>query len=312
MVALVLNGIVGGLVVVGIVRDREPSPAATVAVLVVGSLLYLLAIVLTMLLVFVAIRTTADGILGRTGAAADAWRTAVRCVPRALSIFALGIGGGIAVGAVTALLVYLGANEHWGAFVLVLLLSLLLLAVAAVICWLKFSYTLPAMLLEGHEPVGDGQALNTRPIGLFAAAGRSWRLTSGRAWRTLGIVLLMSMIVGAATSLVSPIVQIPTSVLSATDSSVVVTTIVSAVSMGFAALMSCLSPIVSGATLTVLYADARIRDEGLGQGVHGYATQGIPANPWIGGGVSARPGEAPWSQIGIVPEVRGGQDGQYR
>ncbi|TNM46064.1 hypothetical protein FHP29_03755 [Nocardioides albidus] len=65
-------------------------------------------------------------------------------------------------------------------------------AVAALCCWLwiRFYYLpVPALMLE--------------PVGVFAAIGRGWRLTSRQYWRTFGIALLTVIIAQFAGGLLS-------------------------------------------------------------------------------------------------------------
>jgi hypothetical protein len=51
--------------------------------------------------------------------------------------------------------------------------------------------------------------------------------------------------------------------------------------------------------VTVLYADARIRDEQLAAAVLGHLQHRNPPNPWTEAG---RPGDIPWAGVGVPPE----------
>ena len=279
-------------------REVLPSTTAVVAALAFGLPLYLLQIASSMLVVFATVRATADGVLGRRSDVAGTWRTSVRSLPRAATLFGLGaVVSLLLIGAVVGLAV-LAYAEHWGPFALLLVLLIFVLIAAALLGWLKLSLTIPAMLLEGNEPIGDGDLLDTRPAGLFASMRRSWRLTSRRAWRTLLIVWLMSFISGAVVGVVSPLLQVPLSLLtSAADDNVAAITTAMSAALGSA--LSILPTLLTAVTVTVLYVDARIRDEQLAPTVLGHLQHGTPANPWAETG---RPGDAPWAAVGIPPE----------
>ncbi|MEZ0578275.1 hypothetical protein [Nocardioides sp. MH1] len=93
--------------------------------------------------------------------------------------------------AVAVLLVVLVAVAT-GDVLVTVLISLLVVAATVPVCmWLWIKLVLlatPALMLE--------------PIGVFAAFGRSWRLTGGQFWRVLGIALLTVLITGTAGQIV--------------------------------------------------------------------------------------------------------------
>jgi hypothetical protein len=114
------------------------------------------------------------------------------------------------------------------------------------------------------------QALVVERLPLFAAVRRSWALTRGFFWRTLGIVLLVNVIVGVATNVVvTPItfvvsllfgVAAPTggtdAVLAMTGVLLIVTAVVTAIAGAFGLVLQT-------ATAALLYLDVRMRKEGL-------------------------------------------------
>ena len=295
------SGLLGLVTAVTLVIPAQggdsPSTAGFVASVAIGIPLYLIQVAISLLLMFATVRATADAVLGRRSDVAGIWRTTVRSMPRAAALFGLGVLVSLLLTGAVIGLVLLAVAERWATFALLLVLLILMLIAAGLLVWLKLSYTIPAMVLEGDEPIGTADPLDTRPAGLFASAGRSWRLTAGRAWRTLLIVWLMSFISSAVASVVSPLMQVPLSLLtSGGDDSVAA--IGSAISAALGGALSILPTLLTTITVTVLYADARIRDEQLAVAVLGHLQTGHPANPWTS---TPEPGAAPWAAVGVPP-----------
>jgi len=274
-----------------------PSTAGFVASVAIGIPLYLIQVAISLLLGFATVRATADAVLGRRSDVAGIWRTTVRSLPRAAALFGLGVLVSLLLTGAVIGLVLLAVAERWATFALLLAVLILLLIAAGLLVWLKLSYTIPAMVLEGDEPIGTPDPLDTRPAGLFASAGRSWRLTAGRAWRTLLIVWLMSFISSAVASVVSPLMQVPLSLLTSGGDDTVAA-IGSAISAALGGALSILPTLLTTITVTVLYADARIRDEQLAPAILGHLQTGNPANPWTS---TPAPGAVPWADVGVPP-----------
>ncbi|PRY68942.1 hypothetical protein B0I08_103147 [Glaciihabitans tibetensis] len=105
---------------------------------------------------------------------------------------------------------------------------------------------------------------------LFPAIRRSWSLTTGYFWRTLGIQLLVNVIVTTATQIIIlPIsfflvfyatVTNPTGDVEALDNIFLLTTIITTVA---SALIGSVTAIIVSATSALIYIDLRIRKEGL-------------------------------------------------
>ncbi|HEY2556917.1 MAG TPA: hypothetical protein VGI08_07410 [Diaminobutyricibacter sp.] len=115
-------------------------------------------------------------------------------------------------------------------------------------------------------------------LGIGASMTRSWRLTAGYFWKTLGVILLIAVIVYAVTQIITtPIALIggmvsvlvnPTGLgASSTDSSVtqvflselginVITTVVTAV-------IGAVMAVVQSSAVALIYIDLRMRKEGL-------------------------------------------------
>ena len=119
---------------------------------------------------------------------------------------------------------------------------------------IKFSVASPAMVLEN--------------LGVFAAIGRSWRLTRGNFWRLFGINILTSIIISMVTGVFSGVV-----VLLGTFSTVVASSSTNDV-MGALSITFIISMVVTAISLLItlpfsssvnalLYIDLRMRKEGL-------------------------------------------------
>lgn len=132
----------------------------------------------------------------------------------------------------------------------------LLAAVAALWLATRTALATPALVLEG--------------IGPLAALRRSFALTRGRRmWRVLGIVLLIQLLVGAATQIIGGVVGFAATliyivVLIATDFQqfALAASIMLVLTMLGTFIASTLVQPFAAAAATVLYADVRMRDEG--------------------------------------------------
>lgn len=113
-------------------------------------------------------------------------------------------------------------------------------------------------------------ALLIERLPLARAVRRSWSLTTGYFWRTLGIQLLVAVIVSVAAQIVLLPVSFglgifialsnPTGDLEALDSMFLTTIIITTV---LSALIGAVTAIISSATSALIYVDLRIRKEGL-------------------------------------------------
>ena len=107
-------------------------------------------------------------------------------------------------------------------------------------------------------------------VGLFAAVARSWRLTNGFFWKTLGITLLVNVVIstinqiisiplsfisGIGTTLINP-TQDPTAGVTIAVIGVVLTLLASLV-------ISVIGSVVASSVLALIYIDIRMRREGL-------------------------------------------------
>ncbi|MFT4122663.1 MAG: hypothetical protein QM635_02410, partial [Microbacteriaceae bacterium] len=132
-----------------------------------------------------------------------------------------------------------------------------------------------AVLLAGYLWLGTRlslvpSALVIERLPFGAAVARSWRLTAGAFWRTLGIELLVQLIVGTA----SQVLSIPIGIAYALTITLVDPqgdeTVLIAVSAGFEVLsvglsvvLGAIGAVLQAAVAALIYIDLRMRREGL-------------------------------------------------
>jgi hypothetical protein len=154
-------------------------------------------------------------------------------------------------------------------------------------------------------------------VKLFPAVRRSWSLTTGYFWRTLGIQLLVNAMVATATQviilpitfvlIISSVLTNPTGDLDAMSSTIFTTTIITTV---VAALIGSVTAIIISATSSLIYVDLRMRKEGLDltlvkyvearqSGDVGTGPDGAPLDPYRPGATapdaSHTPNDSPWA-----------------
>jgi len=188
-----------------------------------------------------------------------------------------------------------GALLGVGAF----LLLTPLLVVLAVFLMTKLAVVPSVIVLEG---AGVGRAI-----------ARSWSLTRGRFWPTFGIIMLVSIIMGVASSVVTTPLSIVASLLGAVvaptggaEAAIVAGVISVFVTAALAFLISSISLVVQATSAALIYLDLRMRKEGIdirmqryverrdaGDAVleDPYAYDPNAVAPW-------RPGAAPYGQAG--------------
>lgn len=105
---------------------------------------------------------------------------------------------------------------------------------------------------------------------LRAALSRSWSLTRGYFWRTLGIQLLVSVIVQVVTAIISTPLQILLGFGSALinpngdETGLIVTVVVLyLITIVVAVVFGAIAAVVQAATTSLIYIDIRMRKEGL-------------------------------------------------
>lgn len=157
----------------------------------------------------------------------------------------------------------------------VLIGILVILAAVPLWIWLATKLLLvPSVLVLEHA-------------GLRTAIVRSWRLTRGRFWNTLGVVFLVNLIMSTAAGLVSFPLTLLGQLLGAviaptgeTDSSAIVAAIiVNVVPQLLVYVVQAVAIVVECAAATFIYLDSRMRYEGLDQDLLSYLERrdaGVP------------------------------------
>ena len=145
---------------------------------------------------------------------------------------------------------------------------------------------------------------------LFASVARSWSLTRGYFWKTLGITLLVNVIVQTASQIVSvPISLIATfassliNVNGEEETAIVVGAITLALSGVVSVVIGAVASVLASSVLTLIYIDIRFRKEGLDLELSRYAEarqtgDSSVSNPYERdfGVTAARPAnDSPWA-----------------
>ncbi|MDR3360072.1 MAG: glycerophosphoryl diester phosphodiesterase membrane domain-containing protein [Bifidobacteriaceae bacterium] len=195
--------------------------------------------------------TVAQGAIGKKVTIGSSWNAIGRRIPPLIGqvfLVALMLAAAILVPLVPLVIgLAIGQDELGSNVGMAIVLGLAgLFAAAAAACWVtvRTVFAPAALVLEGQ--------------GVIQSIKRSWQLTQGRFWRTLGIYLLVSMIAG----MIAGVVSVPVSLVAlfATEASTIGLAVSTVVATVLSGMLS--TPFVA-ATVALLYLDARIRSEGL-------------------------------------------------
>ncbi|MDQ1122933.1 hypothetical protein [Microbacterium trichothecenolyticum] len=114
--------------------------------------------------------------------------------------------------------------------------------------------------------------------GIVAGIARSWRLTRGRFWPTLGVIVIISLGFGAIAQIISipfslvggllPVIVAPTGTDEA--GALVGSLAVQVVGQLGVVLVQCIALVVQSTSAALVYVDARMRTEGLDHDLHAY------------------------------------------
>jgi hypothetical protein len=191
-----------------------------------------------------------QSVTARRPTVAETWRAAAGRIGPCLAFVVLSVGGVTLVYclvtvAAVGLIGLLGGSSDDAMMVLGVVL-VLALAAAACFLFVRLFYALPAIVVERLGPV--------------AAAKRSWRLSRGLFWRTIGLFALSTWLINAAAGTMSQVgwlVSLPLAIWTPEAAMVLVAPV----------LITLLSAIISvpltSSVWTLIYVDARIRREGL-------------------------------------------------
>jgi hypothetical protein len=252
-------------------------------VLALGGIAGLVYFIAQVILTGVLTVTVGQGVLGRKETLGGAFTAAFsRFWPLLGVIFFEGLflGGGFLLTAIVliVIIVLLASAHVVAAAVIVGILGFLAAIFFAIMIGVRWLLAVPAVMLEQTGPL--------------QAMGRSWRLTRGGAWRVFGIMLLTGLIV----SIFSYIIQIPFTIAGegvtfASVSSHHVTLVGAFIAAIGQVISVTLSAPITAAVIALLYADLRMRREGLDIVLQAAAAQ--PAGPGAAGPWMTAPGTAP-------------------
>jgi hypothetical protein len=238
------------------------------------------AIVTAAILTGILTVAVGQGVLGRKETLGGAVQAAMsRIGPLLATIVLAGLivafGWMAAIGLSVGLALLLAKVAHLVAIgILVGVLGGLTATVFAAIVGIRWSLAIPVVILERRDPL--------------ASLGRSWRLVRGSAWRVLGITLLASLIAG----LISGVIRAPFDLAggaSALGGTQLHPTITATLASGVGAIIaSTLTAPLTAAVSVLLYADLRMRKEGMAATLQA-AAAAQPAGP----GTPAEP-PSPW------------------
>jgi hypothetical protein len=274
--ALLLTGFVSvmTLLVVGIVgflainrtltatgADADTIAAGAVATMLIAAFVpVVLSIVVTAILQGVVVLEVARGTLGQKLKLSGLWRAARgrigALVGWSLLLTAIVV---VALGVVALLIgVIVAFGGAAGVAVGVLLGIFAVLGAVVIAFWLGTRIALvPSVLMLERLP-------------LRAAIARSWSLTTGYFWKTLGIQLLVAVIV----QVVSSIITTPLNLLASfgtflvnpngDETGFIVSSVVlSVVTVVVTIVFGAIAAVVQSATTALIYIDLRMRKEGL-------------------------------------------------
>jgi len=243
-------------------EDRDTIAAGALLQVVLASLIpLLLTIAGAVFLQGVIVTEVARATLGEKLRLGEAWKaTWPRFWPLVAWTLVASLAMMLAIGLLIGLIVLLVSlgGGFVGASVAVGILGFLVLIAA--VFWLSTKLAL----------VPSGIVLER--LGFAAAIRRSWSLTTGYFWKTLGIQLLVAFIVGTVSQVVTTPVSVIFSVVAGsldptgsaiTDNNITTIVVLYIVLALLSIITSSVTAVAQSATTALIYIDLRMRKEGL-------------------------------------------------
>ncbi|GAA1725480.1 hypothetical protein [Microbacterium paludicola] len=240
---------------------------------VVGVIVTLALSALNVVVQGVVVAEVSRATVGERATLRELWAIVRPSFWRLVGYFVLQLLAILVVALVVAVPVIIGAGTEQ--YLLAALIFPLLLAMIPLWAWIGTKlYLVPsAIVLEG--------------IGPIAGIRRSWQLTRGRFWPTFGVMVLISVIVSVASSIVTAPLQLFGSFLPVIvmpfgegtpepgdfGAALATMLVVTIVTMALQLLVSAIGTIVTGAGGALMYIDARMRREGLDLRLQSYVEQ---------------------------------------
>ncbi|GAA1513742.1 hypothetical protein BJ978_002022 [Agromyces terreus] len=126
--------------------------------------------------------------------------------------------------------------------------------------------------------------------GIAAAVRRSWRLTTGFFWRTLGIIVLVGVLLNIASQIVLQPISLVGGLLPAivdptgSGAAIPITIVLAVVTLLVTLVIGSITTVVQAAVIGIVYIDLRMRSEGLDLELQRHVEQrdaGLPVgDPW--------------------------------
>ena len=217
-----------------------------------------ISIVASAFLQGVMVVEVATGTLGERLGFGALWRRAAKRIGPLLGWTAIVTLAVLLVVALFVGVVVVGALTSPAALVVAIVATLLGgLGVVVLAAWLGTKLAIvPSIIVLEHAGIGT-------------AVRRSWRLTNGYFWRTLGTLLLVALILNVAAQVVVQPISLVGTILAVlidpngTGSGLTITIITTVVTLILSIIIGAITAVVQAALVAVIYVDLRMRQEGL-------------------------------------------------
>ena len=220
------------------------------------TLLYVASAVTAVALTGMLSYPVGEAVLGRKPTIGETWRRTRGLIPRLVGLCLILFIPVVVVfaGLITLIIVAFDQGSEFAGAVGIFATVAALVAMAYVA--VRFALATAALVLE--------------ELGVVRSLRRSWALTEGRFWRTLGVLFVASLIVGVVQQVLAFGFQIVgaalgvafTSTVGGQDSEIAFAVVVLGVTVIGSLLASLLAQPFLAAVGALLYTDARIRKEG--------------------------------------------------
>lgn len=271
---VVLTAAVGGVAIASFARlDTVPPGSDDFNAILAGSTVITAATALVLGLATGALSVVVQGVVVSEVAHAvvsekprlrDVWARVKPVFWRLVGYSALSaLAGLIVVGVVVGIVTLLVISVIWVGVAVGILLAMVL--VAGYLWFAPKLFLVPSVIILERA-------------GVFRAVARSWRLTRGRFWSTLGVLLIISIAFG----IVAQIVAIPLSLVSGLIPVLVDPTgssgveafvgylVVQLIGQLAILLVQCIALVVQSTSAALVYVDARMRVEALDHDLQSY------------------------------------------
>lgn len=257
--------------------DRQVNdllPGSIAAVLLSSLLPVALAVIASALLQGIVVIEVSRAALGEKLRLGELWRRVRPRFGRLIGWTLLVAGIVLVLLAVLAGMVFLGVLlGPVGIAVGVSLTVLLALGLTVVGVWIGVKLSLvPSAIVVERLP-------------LRAAVRRSWTLTTGYFWRTFGVQILLAMILGLVSSVITGPLSLGFTLggylidPNGTGGALIALTVISyLLQLIFAVLIGAVSSVVQSAAVSLIYLDLRMRKEGLDLDLVRYVERGANAD----------------------------------